>query len=230
MKALATLRKSTANAAAAAQTIIDGIDEIRGKIRETADALDDLKSRPAGPRDCAIRAGEVVAELQRQARSNAIFYRLADPGPTFDSNDVVRSLNGDEGRGGLDVAMMAGLMTTAGIAIPHLPATDFGGANGLSAAQLFAIVDPERLTSVLVKETLEATADFGVAAIESSDLLGLITKAQSELDRLEVEEEMTIRSIEDAGLPVYRRGNARPEIVLAPTTELEAALAEQTGV
>ena len=103
--AMIRLKASTASAAEAARGVIDGLDELRSRITDTGDILRDLRSRPAGPMECARRIDGVIAELQREARSQRVFDLLAAPHSEFKVSDVLNGLSGSLSAQSLNTAI-----------------------------------------------------------------------------------------------------------------------------
>jgi hypothetical protein len=84
---------------------------------------------------------------------------------------------------------------------------------------LLAVFDPERLATQLADMALAEFPDPGLSA---EDRAKRLAKLESDLLAAEVDEERMIRK---SPIPIIRRGDARPEIVLAPDLENSAALA-----
>lgn len=89
----------------------------------------------------------------------------------------------------------------------------------IDAGTLAAMLDPERLAAQLAEVALSEFPEAGVSAAERAKRL---TAIADELHLLEVDEERLIRA---SPMPIARRADARPEIVLDPRLTDSAALA-----
>jgi hypothetical protein len=92
----------------------------------------------------------------------------------------------------------------------------------ISISVLAALLGP----GVLTKATLKAAGELP-KGIDAKDRAARLTALRAELDTLEVAEELEVCRLEALGGSVQRRGDARPEIVLA-ITDPDAIDADQT--
>ena len=100
----------------------------------------------------------------------------------------------------------------------------------LTAVELFALVEPGKLTKVLNEagesEASQANPAFRLTVPDAEKTLAA---KEAELFALSVREEALVRQAEEAGLSGQRRRDALPAVVLAPDGELQPFLDKQAA-
>lgn len=97
------------------------------------------------------------------------------------------------------------------IAAGHRVAEAFGKPDDFASLLLAGCVGPEALAGAILAG-IEDTVEVGLSQAERRQRAA---ELRATLDRIEAEEERLIEQSEDEGLPIPRRPNARPEIILA---------------
>lgn len=156
-------------------------------------ALDDVRGSVEQVRVDLISAEDQLAEVRRT------------PAPRKRADEAVEAAIADcmsRAADAVTVSVEGGRMPVIDLDLPASMVLDVAIALNPGGFREFMAVKIDRLYR-------------GAKGLSDAERKDKITRLTGEIERLELLEESLIRASEDAGLPILRRRDARPEVVLA---------------